>query len=120
MASGFIEQPYDLSFKYFTQPVFITSRAELSNGGYLWQGSITVVNVKFKAIATASNSPQVMLLSKTPRCEVALSCIDITNGIENAIENSVPCGIGTDGKVYIKEITTDHIYAISGTYIADN
>lgn len=76
------------------------------------------LNMLFTSSVTASNSPGIITMSSyKPAVDCALSCIDITSGISSSISGSVPCGIGTNGSVYIKECTQGHIYAISGTYI---
>lgn len=79
-------------------------------------GQYVFVNFVFKSSSTLSNSPQcattINALMDTP-----LSCIDITSGIGTAITSAVPCGISTLGRIYIKEIVTDHIYAVSGHFI---
>lgn len=124
MASGFIEHyitQNDTEDKYFTAINYVPSRAETINGGIIHSGAYAELNIKFKAKATASNSPQIGSVTSDllPRIEISASCIDITNGISNAIESGVPAGIATDGKIYLKEIITDHIYALSCSYIAD-
>lgn len=92
----------------------MASRGNLLSGGAYCSGKLGIVNFKFHATATASNSPQIASIGKAPVVETALSCIDITSGIGSAITGAVPCGAGTDGKIYVKEITSDHIYAVSG------
>jgi len=75
-----------------------------------------VVACIITANATASNSPQVFTLPSA-YSDTALSCIDITNGIGTSISEGVPAGVATDGKCFVKIIATNHIYAVSGSYI---
>lgn len=124
MASGFIEHTItqdNLENKALVTMSFVSSRAENVSGGMRALGAYAFISVKFKAKATASNSPQVgnVLSGYFPRTEVAASCIDITSGISSSITSGVPAGISTEGKIYVKEITTDHIYALTCAYIAN-
>ena len=106
----------DLGSTTTTLTVTTVRGTKLSGGAYV-AGKLVVINFTFKAIATAANSPGIASISKTPLNDVALSVIDITSGITSAITGSIPCGIGTNGTIYIKEITTDHIYAVSGVVV---
>lgn len=103
--------PADLTLSATNRGTMLTSRAYRAVGG-----EYVFVNFVFKASMTLSNSPQcastINALMDTP-----LSCIDITSGIGTAITSAVPCGISTLGRIYIKEIVTDHIYAVSGQFI---
>jgi hypothetical protein len=103
--------PADLTLSATNRGTMLSSRAYRAvSGEYVF------VNFVFKASMTLSNSPQcattINALMDTP-----LSCIDITSGIGTAITSAVPCGISTLGRIYIKEIVTDHIYAVSGFFI---
>ena len=91
-----------------------TTRGSLLSGGAYLAGKLLVIQFTFKATVSVTNSPGILDTDKTLPCDAALSAIDITSGIASAITSSVPCGISSSGKVYIKEIVTDHIYAISG------
>lgn len=119
MAEGSFDQIFDLTHKYFST-VNVTSRATLSTGGYVKHGNLVIVNVRINGAATATNSPQVLGELPAPRMEIALNCIDITEGIGSAITGSIPCGMATGGQVYMKEITNAHVYVISGCYISDS
>ena len=103
--------PADLTLSATNRGTMLSSRAYRAVGG-----EYVFVNFVFKASTTLSNSPQcattINALMDTP-----LSCIDITSGIGTAITSAVPCGISTLGRIYIKEIVTDHIYAVSGFFI---
>lgn len=103
--------PADLTLSATNRGTMLSSRAYRAVGG-----EYVFVNFVFKASMTLSNSPQcattINALMDTP-----LSCIDITSGIGTAITSAVPCGISTLGRIYIKEIVTDHIYAVSGFFI---
>ena len=118
MATGTISVNDANVYEYFmTAATALASRITVQNGGYRKIGSTVIINYKIKAVATAANSPQVLSDFPAPRIDSALSCIDITNGIGNAIESSIPCGIADNGKLYMKSITTDHIYVITGCYV---
>ena len=95
----------------------VTGRVQLLEGGYTIKGNMVFVNIKFKALATLTNKPAVLLTNSShrPTYDCVLSALDITNGIDN-ISESIPCGIATTGYVYVTEITTDRIYRISGWY----
>lgn len=94
----------------------VSSRGEVL-GGYAYQiGNAVLISFHFRASATATNSPGIADVSLLPDQDCALNCIDITNGIETAIEASVPCGVRYNGKIYLKTITAGHIYAITGVY----
>lgn len=124
MASGTIKRyitKAEADNKSFDSISYIASRATGVSGGINIMGAKAFLNIKFRANATASNSPQIGSLGAGtfPRLEVAASCIDITSGISSSITSAVPAGISTEGKIYVKEITTDHIYALTCAYIAD-
>lgn len=93
----------------------VSGRGSVSDGGVYKWGRTAFVNLKFTASTTATNSPQV-ITAPNAICDSALSCIDITNGIASAIEEAIPCGVATNGRIYMKKITSGHIYAITGTY----
>lgn len=93
----------------------VSGRGSVSDGGVYKWGRTAFVNLKFTASTTATNSPQV-ITAPNAMCDSALSCIDITNGIASAIEEAIPCGVATNGRIYMKKITSGHIYAITGTY----
>lgn len=90
------------------------SRGSVLNGGAYLAGKLLVIQFTFKAAVSVTNSPGILNTDKTLPCDAALSAIDITSGIGSAIASGVPCGISTSGQVFIKELVTDHIYAISG------
>lgn len=120
MATGTIKTIPDLKDYFFSAPNPITSRINIVNGGYVKFGALVIINIKVKAVATATNSPGIMTNIPRPRIESALSAIDITSGITEEITSSIPCGIadsGISGNVYMKEIKNNHIYAITGCYI---
>ena len=96
-----------------------SSRGTLNSGGYIQIGKIVIIAFTFTASANATNSPQITGTPPSAKVDSALSCIDITNGIGSAIEEAIPCGISTMGRVYQKKITSGHIYAITGVYIAN-
>ena len=117
MASGTIKQPFDLSDNQLQTVTVIQSRGTLIDGGLKKYGNLVILQFKFKAISSASNSPQIAS-SPNAVADAALSCIDITSGMSTAITGSIPCGVNTSGKVYAKEVVTDHIYAVTGCYIS--
>ena len=100
-------------------PLTDTARVYSMGGGIIQIGSLGIIQWYVKAKSSASNSPIIKTFSafKPKGVDVALSCIDITSGITSAITSSIPCGIGTGGQVVMKEMTQDHLYAISGTFI---
>lgn len=100
----------------FTAPTIYSSRIKSVSGGVCQIGSMVVVNMKFTGNYTATNSPLIGTFSLLPKYVSALSCIDITSGINNAISSSVPCGVNTDGSVYIKTMTSGNVYAMTGIY----
>lgn len=95
----------------------ITARITVNEGGYVKDDKVCVVNMKYTALKTAANSPS--LLSDMPKAltEASLSCVDITSGVTSAIGDNIPCAVAKDGKLWVQSITTDHIYAITGSYI---
>ena len=97
--------------------IAVTGRVQLLEGGYTIKGNMVFVNIKFKALATLTNKPAVLLTNSShrPTYDCVLSALDITDGIDNITE-SIPCGIATTGYVYVTKITTDNIYRISGWY----
>ena len=94
----------------------VSNRAELLSGGHYQFGKICLINIKFKAKASATNSPQIGT-ALSAAFESALSCIDITSGISSEIKGQIPAGVATNGRIYAKSIETDHIYALTGVYI---
>lgn len=108
----------DLDTNTFTSITANTNRITAIDGGIVKRGKEIIVNYKFKAIVSTSNSPKIATIQTyVPKLDIALSCIDITNGIGSAIEASIPCGVKNDGVIYIKYIENDHIYTISGVYV---
>lgn len=103
--------PGDITLAATNRGTMLSGRAYRAIGG-----EYVFVNFVFKASTTLSNSPQCALTINS-LMDTPLSCIDITSGIGTAITSAVPCGISTLGKIYIKEIVTDHIYAVSGFFI---
>lgn len=94
----------------------VSARGEVL-GGYAYRiGNAVLISFHFRASVTFANSPGIADVSLLPDQDCALNCIDITNGIETAIEASVPCGVRYNGKIYLKTITAGHIYAITGVY----
>ena len=96
------------------------TRFQMLGGGYKNMGSYVIINLVVKAKTSATNSPSISSVASAykPTVDTALSCIDITSGISSAITDSVPCGISSAaGTIYIKSITLDHIYAITGYYL---
>ena len=114
-SSGTMTATYPASSS-FTAPTIYSSRIKSVSGGVCQIGSMVVVNMKFTGNYTATNSPLIATFSLLPKYVSALSCIDITSGINNAISSSVPCGVNTDGSVYIKTMTSGNIYAMTGIY----
>lgn len=95
-----------------------TSNRGTITGLYAYTAQEVVLNIIFTSSVSVSNSPGIITLSSyKPKHDCALACIDITSGIGSSITGSVPCGIGANGSVYIKECISGHIYAITGTYI---
>lgn len=92
-----------------------TTRGSITYGKCYRVGNINYVNFVFTASESATNSPQIASVNNSAY-DTALSAIDITSGIGTAITSSVPCGVSTLGKLFLKEITSGHIYAISGFY----
>ena len=76
-------------------------------------GKICVLSAQFTSSVSATNSPQIMRSQVNPLNECALSCIDITDGLDANIETSVPCGISADGRIYLKTTVSGHKYLIS-------
>ena len=103
--------PGDITLAATNRGTMLSGRAYRAIGG-----EYVFVNFVFKASTTLSNSPQCALTINS-LMDTPLSCIDITSGIGTAITSAVPCGISTLGRIYIKEIVTDHIYAVSGFFI---
>ena len=114
-SSGTMTATYPASSS-FTAPTIYSSRIKSVSGGVCQIGSMVVVNMKFTGNYTATNSPLIGTFSLLPKYVSALSCIDITSGINNAISSSVPCGVNTDGSVYIKTMTSGNVYAMTGIY----
>lgn len=97
-----------------------TTADTLLSGGIYKVGKIVIVNFRFKSSRTLSNSPGVALVTLTemrPLFDSALSAIDITSGIASSIDGALPCGAQAGGRIFIKSLTTDHIYAITGVYV---
>lgn len=90
-------------------------------GQLLYDATECTVCLILTSTVSISNSPGIVSISSyKPKNDSALSCIDITSGISSAVTGSVPCGISTTGNIFVKEIITDHVYAITGTFIRDN
>ena len=117
MASGTIKQPFDLSDNQLQTVTVTSSRGTLIDGGLKKYGNLVILQFKFKATVSVSNSPQIAN-APSAVADAALSCIDITSGMSTALTGSTPCGVNTLGRVYVKEIVTDHIYAVTGCYIS--
>ena len=100
----------------------MTSSDILLSGGIYKVGKIVIVNFTMKSSRTVSNSPGIVLITlmaMRPKFDSALSAIDITSGISSSIDAAIPCGVQAGGRIFIKSLTTDHIYAITGAYIID-
>lgn len=96
----------------------ISSRGSITSGKAVRVGKMIHVNFVLSTTVSATNSPAVAFTNRA-LCETALSCIDITNGIASSITSTVPCGVGTNGSICMKEIIADHIYAITGQFIEE-
>ena len=94
----------------------VSSRGSISSGKAAYFGNSVHLNFTFTASTTLTNSPQIASTVQAAY-DSALSCIDITSGIRTAITSSIPCGVATNGGIYIKEITSGHVYAITGTFL---
>lgn len=114
-ASGTETATYPASSS-FTAPSVYSTRMTNISGGICQIGSMVVVNMTFTGNYTATNSPRIGSFSLLPKYVSALSCIDITNGISSSITESIPCGINTNGNIYIKKMTSGNIYAMTGIY----
>ena len=98
-----------------------TSDRGTIRGQLLYDATTCTVCLIFTSTVSASNSPGILGISSfKPKNDSAMSCIDITRGIVSAITGSIPCGISTNGTIFVKEIIEDHVYAITGTFIRDN
>lgn len=117
MASGTIKQPFDFSDNQLQTVPVTSARGTLIDGGMKKYGNLVILQFKFKATVSVSNSPQIAS-SPNAVADAALSCIDITSGMSTVLTGSIPSGVSTSGKVYVKEIVTDHIYAVTGCYIS--
>ena len=93
-----------------------TERGTITSGEAVRIGRMIHLNFVFTASSTAANSPQIAG-APSALYDSALSCIDITNGMSSSIENSIPCGIGTTGRIFMQSITNGHVYAITGNYL---
>ena len=90
-------------------------------GQLLYDATTCTVCLIFTSSVSASNSPGILGIgSLKPKNDSAMSCIDITGGIASAITGSIPCGISTNGTIFVKEIIEDHVYTITGTFIRNN
>lgn len=114
-ASGTETATYPASSS-FTAPSVYSNRMTNISGGICQIGSMVVVNMTFTGNYTATNSPRIGSFSLSPKYVSALSCIDITNGIASSITEAIPCGVNTNGNIYIKKMTSGNIYAITGIY----
>lgn len=94
----------------------VSSRGSISSGKAAYVGNSVHLNFTFTASTNLTNSPQIASTEQAAY-DSALSCIDITSGIRSAITSSIPCGVATTGGIYIKEITSGHVYAITGTFL---
>ena len=123
-------QPDGLSFalggEYTTYPnvcrltgfTKYSSRLTALAGGACIIGPLVIISLRFDSAYTATNSPLIGTIASdmVPSYVSALSCIDVTNGIANEITEAIPCGINTDGKIYMKKMTNAHTYVITGCY----
>lgn len=94
----------------------VSSRGSITYGKAVMHKDTVMLNFVFTASTTATNSPQIASTNKSAY-DSAISAIDITSGIGSAITSAVPCGVSTAGRIYLKEITSGHIYAITGSFI---
>lgn len=97
----------------------VSSRGSITSGDAVRIGRMIHLNFIFAATYTVTNSPQVANVSKA-KYDSALTAIDITSGIGSAITEAIPCGVSTLGRVYLQKTTSGHIYAITGSYIAES
>ena len=73
----------------------------------------------------AGNDNKLVTLADLGAAYTALSATATTsaNGMMSSTDKtkleSIPCGISDSGKVYMKSITADHIYAITGCYVGN-
>ena len=88
-------------------------------GQLLHDATECTVCLTFTSTVSVSNSPGIITTYK-PKNDSAMSCIDITSGIASAITGAIPCGISTNGTIFVKEIKENHVYAITGTFIRNN
>ena len=100
-----------------TPTSILSERVQILEGGYTTNEKLCVFNMKLKGLKTSSGSPSILSYLPQPVTEASLSCIDITSGISTAITNSIPCGVGKNGIMYVQTLTTDSIYAITGVYL---
>lgn len=94
----------------------VTSRGTITSGEAVYVGRMIHLNFIFTASVTATNSQQI---AGVPNAlyDSALSAIDITSGIASSITAAIPCGVSTLGRIYLQNITSGHIYAITGDYL---
>lgn len=106
-----------LNHSTLTPVRIVPFRGVIVSGGYCKYGKIVVVSFTFKSIINASNSPSIANLNVSPQQDTALSCIDISTGISDAIISAIPCGIGSNSSIYVQEIKNDHIYNVGGVFL---
>ena len=92
-----------------------SGRCDLSGGAYRI-GNLVMVCIQLYASHTATNTPRMATIGFEAAMDCPLTCIDITNGIGSAIEESIPCGVSYQGYLFMKKVTTGHTYAITGVY----
>lgn len=98
-------------------PDYMNERVLSVEGGYVVRGNTVIVNLKLTSNHTSYDSPSMLRYLPIPKVDTALQCIDITSGIGVTITEGIPCGISTTGIIFIKSVSANKIYAISGTYV---
>lgn len=80
-------------------------------------GSFRFVSFIFASTYSATNSPNLIKLgsANAPSMEAALSCVDITSGSAE-IDAQIPCKVNAYGNIYLKTVTSGHVYAITGFF----
>lgn len=94
----------------------VLNRVTILTGGYLKQGKLCILNITFTATTTLTNIPGILTTSDIPIDTFVLIANDVTNGINN-IGELIPCGMQTNGTIYIAKIENGKIYKISGVFM---
>ena len=93
----------------------------MRSGGVIKIGKCVVMNIALKALTTHTGDPTVILLpngyqmkQRTPVC-----CIENSEGnFSTQIGTSITAG-GESGNIYVKSITTNKYYFLSGIWFTD-